>query len=359
VTNVLITVSGVIDAETAKQMETGLRPRPDYLELARALNADLLDYPRARAAGGKVGRILERAAGPNLMLAWACLTLSNRYRAILTDGEQVGIPLALMMKLRPRSSGRPRHIMIGHLLSASKKLPFFDVLRAQSNIDLFVVYASWQRRFAEGRLRVPASRVLLTPFMVDASFFSPDRVVASPRNMIFSAGLEFRDYPTLMEAVEPLDVSLVLAASSPWSKRSSSTASRRIPPNVAVGRFLWAELRQMYADSRFVVMPLYDVEFQAGVTAILEGMAMGKAVICSRTRGQTDVVQEGVTGMYVPPGDVAAMRRVIVHLLENPEEAARMGANARKLIEEEMNIDAYASRLKAAVHAQIERGGGA
>jgi hypothetical protein len=36
-------------------------------------------------------------------------------------------------------------------------------------------------------------------------------------------------------------------------------------------------------------VPLLDVPFQAGVTTILEAMAMEKTVICSRTLGQTDV----------------------------------------------------------------------
>ena len=74
-------------------------------------------------------------------------------------------------------------------------------------------------------------------------------------------------------------------------------------------------------------------------------MAMGKAVICSRVPGQTDVVVEGDNGRYVPPGDPVALRTEIRRLLSDPEEAARLGANGRKLIECEMNLDLYAQRL--------------
>jgi len=88
-------------------------------------------------------------------------------------------------------------------------------------------------------------------------------------------------------------------------------------------------------------MPLYPVNFQAGVTAILEAMAMGKAVLCTRTPGQTDVVIEGETGLYIPPGDPAALRQAIEHLLAHPEEAARMGANGRNIIETRMSLDRY------------------
>jgi len=94
-----------------------------------------------------------------------------------------------------------------------------------------------------------------------------------------------------------------------------------------------------------MVMPLENVKFQAGVTAILECLAMGKAVICSRVPGQTDVVVEGDNGRYVPPGDPATLRAEIRRLLSHPEEAARLGANGRKLVECEMNLDLYAQRL--------------
>src|SRR5262249_4696849 len=100
------------------------------------------------------------------------------------------------------------------------------------------------------------------------------------------------------------------------------------------------------ADSRFMVMPLEPVDFQAGVTAILEAMAMGKAVICTRTPGQTDVVVEGQTGLYVPPGDAPALRSAIIYLLDHPDEAARMGQAGRQCVEQVLNIDLYADRLR-------------
>ena len=92
-------------------------------------------------------------------------------------------------------------------------------------------------------------------------------------------------------------------------------------------------------------MPLYNVNFQAGVTAILEAMAMERAVICSRTPGQTDVIVEGETGLYVPPEDPRALRQAIEYLLANPDVAERMGKAGRKRIEELMSLDRYVARL--------------
>jgi glycosyltransferase involved in cell wall biosynthesis len=157
--------------------------------------------------------------------------------------------------------------------------------------------------------------------------------------------LEYRDYPTLIEAVRGLPVQAVLAAASPWSKQRDTTVGSQLPDNVLVHRFTQYELRELYAASEFVVMPLYPVDFQAGVTAILEAMAMGKAVICTRTPGQTDVIVEGENGLYVEPNDPITLRSAIQRLLHHPEEANRLGRNGRKRIEEEMSLERYVGKL--------------
>ncbi len=349
--DILITVSGAIAPELETQIAAGRRPQADYLQLARVLEADLIDYTRARALMGRVGEWLERMGGANLLLAWACFRQRAKYRAILTDGEQIGIHFALLCKLAGRQG--IKHIMIAHVLSVAKKMIFLDRFGLQAYIDTFIVYANWQKRFIEERWGLPSARVVYTPFMVDGRFFAPQQVTPQPRRMICAVGLEFRDYPTLLEAVRGLDVEVVIAAASPWSKRADSTQGTAIPPNVTVRKFTQYELRQLYADSLFVVMPLYNVHFQAGVTAILEAMAMAKAVICSRTPGQTDIIAEGQTGLYVPPGDPAALRGRIQFLLDNPALATQMGQAGRQRVETEMDLSHYALRLQRCVQATL------
>jgi glycosyltransferase involved in cell wall biosynthesis len=350
---VLLTVSGVIAADIHEQIEKGQRPRADYLELARGLDADILDYTAARAVTGVAGAVLGKIGGPNLVLAYACWKARARYQAIFTDGEQIGLPLAALLKLTP--GVRPRHAMIVHVISEPKKMFFLDRLGVQSCIDVFLTYSTWQRQFIEQRWKLGGDRVLWTPFMVDQNFFAPTQV--APRRdgqpQICAVGLERRDYVTLLRAVEGLDVHVVIAAASPWSKRQDGIAGRSIPANVTVRKFTQFELRQLYADSRFLVMPLEDVRFQAGVTAILEAMALARAVVCSRVLGQTDVVAEGENGHYVPAGDALALRAEIARLLAEPKETERLGANGRRLIEREMNLDRYVERLTKVVNDTI------
>jgi glycosyltransferase involved in cell wall biosynthesis len=103
-----------------------------------------------------------------------------------------------------------------------------------------------------------------------------------------------------------------------------------------------------------MVMPLENVKFQAGVTAILECLAMGKAVICSRVPGQTDVVVEGENGRYVPPGDPLALRAEIRRMLDHSQETNSLGTRGRQLIEQQMNLDLYSERLTDVLREAID-----
>ena len=221
---VLLTVSGEIDQHIEEKIAKGKRPLTDYIAMARRFGADLIDYKTARSKTGRMGRLIEKVAGADVMLAWACYRERKNYRVIFTDGEQVGLPLAFFLKYLNHGV-RPRHLMVGHILSVRKKELLLDTFRLQSHVDTFFVYSTWQKHFIEERWSVPEERVVFTPFMVDDHFFAPQQAKLVDENslnlngrpVICSVGLEFRDYPTLIEAVRGLDIQLVIAAASPWS----------------------------------------------------------------------------------------------------------------------------------------------
>jgi glycosyltransferase involved in cell wall biosynthesis len=313
-------------------------PTMDYYALQANLGADLADYSSVATSRHSFVRAAA-AASLDAGLAVLGFLRSGDYDVIFSNGENVSIPLAALLALR---RSRPGHVLIGHRLSASKKAPFLRTL--QSQMDAIFLYSASQRRHAEHELKLPAEKLHLIPFHADTRFYRPMPGVRYERR-ICSAGLELRDYPTLVEAVRGLDVEVRLAAASPWSKRRNETVDRALPSNVDARGYGYGELRDLYASAQLVVVPLYENDFQAGVTTILEAMAMGKAVIVSRTTGQTDVIDHDFNGWYVPPGDVVALRRAIVHLLEHPAEADRLGAAARRTVESTMSLTQWVERV--------------
>jgi glycosyltransferase involved in cell wall biosynthesis len=344
-------------------------PRKDWTILARTLDATVLD--RSSVGRSIIGRLVSRFLGVSIGQAWIACTQRHKHDLILTDGEHVGIPLALLLKL---IGTKTRHVTIGHRLTAAKKRIFFRWFRVHTHIDRIAVHARRQLELAVAELGIPAGRIAFVPYCVDTDFWRP-RPVAEER-LICSAGLEFRDYPVLMRAVDGLDAHVVIGAASHWSKRQNSAAVDELPANVKVDSFDYHALRELYARAAIVVVPLTDVDFQAGITTILEAMAMGKPVIVTATAGQTDVVQDrrrGVrgmptrpisllerladqhgidlesNGMYVPPDDPVALRRAIVYLLDHPAERARLGAAGRRMVEQLLTVDQFADRIRALV----------
>ncbi|MBE2222881.1 MAG: glycosyl transferase family 1, partial [Anaerolineae bacterium] len=190
--DVLLTISGTISPTVVEDIEAGKRPLADYIAMAETFNADLIDYTKAHEVGGWFGRLLGKLAGQNALLAWACFKLRHHYQIIFSDGEQIAIPLALLFKFLSWGK-RPVHFTIIHILSVGKKVRFFDWFRIQSDIDVFFVYSTWQKKFIEDRWQVPGERVVFTPFMVDDDFFAPGQAVGR----LTRADLALTDAPVI------------------------------------------------------------------------------------------------------------------------------------------------------------------
>lgn len=69
--------------------------------------------------------------------------------------------------------------------------------------------------------------------------------------------------------------------------------------------------------------------------AVLEAMAAGLPVVATGVDGIGELVQPGVTGELVPPGDPAALARALIAVLGDPEAARRMGTAGRAVAEGE------------------------
>lgn len=78
--------------------------------------------------------------------------------------------------------------------------------------------------------------------------------------------------------------------------------------------------------------------FEGMGRVLLEAGACGKPVVASNVGGIPDVVDDGVTGFLVPPGDSLSLSRKILRLLEEPHLAHRMGLAARERINEKFDV---------------------
>ncbi|WP_460039405.1 glycosyltransferase family 4 protein [Thermaerobacter litoralis] len=102
-----------------------------------------------------------------------------------------------------------------------------------------------------------------------------------------------------------------------------------------------------FAAADAVVIPSVHeagVEEATSISA-LEAMVFGKPVVASAVGGLREIVRDGETGRLVPDRDAVALARALADLAARPEEAARLGAAARRYVLEHHSHLAAARRF--------------
>lgn len=348
----LISANMSLDLKRVAESES---PRRDYIELARELGATVIDAESASRNG--IMRAVEKVLGKDVAIVLEARRRLDATKVLFTDNERLGVLMAAALRLRWGRS--VRHVMLAHHVTPPKKRPFLRF--ARPGISTLIVHSVAQKRVAQEILGFRSSDVVVLPYQVDASFWFPRE--GEIEDVVSSAGLEFRDYDTLLTAADGLGVRLVVGAASNWSRKPNTLSGRTLPSWFTVSTFDYRALRDLYWRSRFVVAPLLETDFQAGITLILEAMACGKAVLVSRNAGQRETVEGPVwtardhawpsagpeidqsTGIYVRPGDAEAMRAAMKFMLANPEVCARLGANGRRRVEQDFTIERFAQRF--------------
>jgi glycosyltransferase involved in cell wall biosynthesis len=268
--------------------------------------------------------------------------IRKRYDIIVSWSDPHALLLASLFKL---TFTRFPHVALMFWISKPKKAKLLK--KVYTHIDKIILWTSTHREFAINKLKIPPEKIKYIPYYVDEKFWRP---VQNQTDMICSVGVEMRDYPTLIHSMKNLDIRCHIAAGEARGKVFDTVRAiygcGPLPDNISVGKMNPAQLRDLYARSRFVVVPLLPSESDNGLTVILEAMAMGKAVICSKTIGQKDVITEGVTGMYVTPQDPEALKNAILYLWNNPSLAEQMGRAGRECIEKNNTFEQFVNNIK-------------
>jgi len=196
--------------------------------------------------------------------------------------------------------------------------------------------SEYSRRLA-GHEGKPWARVILGG--VDLEKFSPDPAAARSRAVAFVGRLlPHKGVDVLVRALPP-GVAADVVGPAPDARYRADLG--RLAAGKPV-RFRGAcddeELVEVYRSALCVALPsvyrsMYGQETRApellGQT-LLEAMACGTPVLGTTVASIPEVVEDGVTGFLVPPGDAEALGARIAWLAAHPADAARMGEAARR-----------------------------
>jgi glycosyltransferase involved in cell wall biosynthesis len=296
---------------------------------------------------------LSRRMPPWLRLALEVQRRQDEYDVVVTWGDRLS--LALMGVQALAGAPKPHIAMMYWFSKANVRLP----MRAfGSSLHAIVTWSSVQRAYAVQELGFRAEKVHLVKHFVDHRYWASE---PGATDLIVAAGKEMRDYPTLLEALRGTNLPCHIATDHVRiprllglrHARVSAARLLKVGGPVTLRPMSVTEMRRLYARARFVVVPLRPSDTDNGVNVILEAMAMGKPVICSRTRGQVDVIEDGVTGLFVPVGDAAALRAAMLSLWNDPARAREMGARARAHVVQHHTLEQFCESVTGAVRAAV------
>lgn len=175
--------------------------------------------------------------------------------------------------------------------------------------------------------------------------------VARPMRIVCVAGLRgFKGHRHLLEAIDLLheqgtEIACDLVGDGPLRAELEAKARPEVVFHgaVDVGRAL-----EIVAGADVFVMPsveLADGRRDGIPVALMEAMAIGVPVIASNVSGIPELVQDGKTGVLVPPADPEAIARAISELAADPERTGRLVASARRLVEDDFDISATGRKM--------------
>jgi glycosyltransferase involved in cell wall biosynthesis len=118
-----------------------------------------------------------------------------------------------------------------------------------------------------------------------------------------------------------------------------------------VGYQSQASVRSYLEETDVFILP----SFAEGIPVVLmEAMAAGVAVVATQIAGIGELVQSGVNGYLVPPGDQDSLIECLNYLVDNPEIRSRFGVLAREKVEKDFNALLEIEKLYRLFAGEVE-----
>ncbi len=254
------------------------------------------------------------------------------YRAIIAIGLEHAILLLAARSLRAFRSP-PLLLVDFHYHDPPRFGPLFRWAIRSASLASALSTSSVTHLRSDG---YKSNNLRFLPYGVDSDFFSPRAALTDLE--VLSLGGPFRDYALLDQALDGV-AQAVVGGKLPARTHNLKRIWERKED------FSYQALVDVYSRSKVVALPLVKTTQTAGLTVTLEAMAMGKAIVATRSSGIPDYLQHDQTALLVDPDDVSGFRSAIRRLLASPAERARLGQNARTAVLREFTTTIEGARL--------------
>ena len=199
----------------------------------------------------------------------------------------------------------------------------------------------------------PQRVVMIRGAGVDSKVFAPTREPeGEPIAVMVSRMLRDKGVVELVEAARalkrrgvPLRIVLV---GSPDPENPASIPERQLRDWDASGDVAWwgerSDIANIWANSHIAVLPSYR---EGLPKSLLEAAACGRPLVATDVPGCREVVQDGKTGLLVPPRDAKGLADALERLARDRDLRRRMGAAAHDLVTRDMSEQVVGAQTMA------------
>ncbi len=166
-------------------------------------------------------------------------------------------------------------------------------------------------------------------------------VPAGGRIIVASAGRSGRDYRTLVEAAHGLncEVHIICDTAGPF-KNLQLGEQVKLFSNHYNNSYL-----EILSKADIVAIPLLDLTISSGQMVLLQSFALQKPTIITETYTTVDYVEACVDALFVPIGNVDALRSAISKLIDDAALRDYLGRNAGQSFERQFTTEAFVQSL--------------
>lgn len=290
-----------------------------------------------------------------LYTAWQVLTCREHIDAVYATHYK---GLELLILLRAIGIFRKPIVVWHHqpIVTPKSKLREWGGRLFYRGMDRLIFFS---QKLVDDSLHSPKAnpkRMVVGHWGADLDFYDRMRNQEKDARFVFIAtGKEQRDQHTLIEAFNRTGLPLKLYIGinpDPTVPNPNLDAVRSYKPaaNIDVREIcglLPYEIALDVAKAQCVAICCKHTRYTAGLTTVVEALALGLPMVCSRNpQIPIDFDREGC-GISVEYGDVEGWQRATSYLASHPDEARRMGERGRQIAEERFNDRQCASEVAA------------
>lgn len=214
-------------------------------------------------------------------------------------------------------------------------------LRILRRYDLFFCIRTGDIETFRRRFGIRRERLRFAPFPVETpTAATSSEPIDDRQQVVYSGGTAYRDWPTLVAAIESAGAPAILSTEFPLD----------LTPEQAVfidERDLFSpdEARKVVRSSAVVAVICEPTDRPSGPLVLLDALALGAAVVVTEVNGSRDYVEDERTALVVQPHDVDELARAIRRLLDDDELRRRLAEAAQATCRTRFSPACWADRV--------------